>query len=472
MLDITVHPRGSERCLLVFEARAKGTDDSSSQALTTFASFVKPATGLIIQRALDAIKAHAETGSARLPEPTRAEVQAATGQIPTIDDADIEGHRALLRTDVGPIVPEKDGRQRLDQAADTIRTLLDRGAGVVLLADHGPPEHARQLDAIGDLLAERLDRDVALCDSTGEQAARAARKIGSGEVLVLDNVRVAPGEQVEDTAKAHAERPWVRDLAQGTNVFVNDTLSACLNEHASAPGFAELMPAVAGPGLVRELEALETLVQQDEPRVLALGGAKPAERLDLIAHQLTTGRADRVLAGGLVGLMFLETRGVGTGEGTRAVLEEHGVDDQLRQARAILEEHEENLHLPTDVAIERSGERLNVPVDELPAKGRVKDVGPDTATRFASRIQDAEAVLVHGPMGVYEDSPFGQGTHRVLDATASCEAYTVVGGGHTVHALGGDKIEPEDFNHVSLSGKALLPYLAGENLPGLDALEA
>jgi phosphoglycerate kinase len=472
VLDITVHPRGSERCLLVLEARAKGTDEDSSQALSTFASFVKPAAGLIAQRALDTIKAHAETGATDLPEPTRAEVAAATGQIPEAADADLEGHRVLLRTDLGPIVAGQDGTQRIDQAASTIEQLIDRNAGVVVLGDHGPAEQARSLDEIGDLLADQLDRDVDVTDSTGKSAAQAARKVNAGEVLVLGNVREANGELVEDTAKAHAERRWVRELSQSTHVFVNDALSACLPEHASTLGFPELMPSVAGPSLVDELEALETLVQQDEPRVLALGGAKPAKRLDLIAHQLTTGRADGVLAGGLVGLMFLEADGVDTGEGTRSVLEDHGVEANLRQARAILQEHEDKIRLPTDVAIERSGERLNVPVDDLPAKGRVKDIGPETATRFADRLADADAVLAHGPMGVLEETQFGKGTHQVMARAGQADAFTVVGGGHTVHALDEDKVDPDGFDHVSLSGGALLPYLAGENLPSLDALEA
>lgn len=481
VLDFAVHPRGPDRSLLVLEARARANDARSRQALTRFARFVEPAAGLVAQRALGVVEATAEAGregpTRRLPEPTRTEVAAATGRFPTVDDAEIGGRRVLLRADLdAPSLDGEDTRLHLGRAAATIDTLLTRDAGVVVLGqqtpDDGEGRGAPSLEGHAQVLAEVLDRDVRFVDGVDDaDAARAARKTGTGEVLVLGNVLAAEGEMEATDPEAHAQRSWIRRLAGVVDLYVNDDLATAHRAHASVVGLPRQLPTVAGPHLLADLDALDRLGQADRPRVMALGGDDLDRSLDVLAHQLAEGTVDEVLAGGLLGLVLLEVDGVDTGEGTRAMLEEHGALDHVN-ARALLEEHRDEITLPIDVAIERGGERLDVPVEQLPTRGRVGDVGSDTVNRFAASVADAGSVLVHGPMGRIGEPAFERGTHGVLSAAAEADGFTVVGGRETVAAMRRERIGDHELDRVVPGGAALTAYLAGNELAGLVALEA
>lgn len=477
VVDITVHPRGDERCLLVLEARARGLDEESRQALTRYGSFVKPAAALVARRALEVVKARAEAGpdaepqQRQVPEPTPAQVAAATGQLPTLDDVDVEGRRVLLRLDADDTVGASKG-PALRPAADTVRTLLNRDAGVVVLAHRQARDGSvPDLEPVADDLAELLDHDVTYTPHIGDDPAQgAAAKVRPGEILLLGNVLAADGETDDADPEVHAQRPWVQGLAQAVDLYVNDAFPVAHERRASLVGFPELLPSVAGPNLVREIDAVERFSRLDEPRVLALGGDELSASLDVVAHQLTADDADQVLAGGLLGLLFLEADGFDTGEGTRSVIEDHGGRQLLRRARTVLDDHREAIRLPSDVGVERSGERLDVPVDGLPARGRIKDVGPDTTNEFADRIRGAEAALVHGPMGVTEQPPFDRGTHGLLAGAADARGYTVVAGGTTLAALATEHVDGDGFDHTSQASASLLACLAGDRLPAVEVL--
>jgi len=478
VVSLSIHERHGDNGLLVLEARARGLNETGRQRLTRWTGFVKPVLGLLARRVLDVIRTDAEDGrSARVPTPTPTEVEAASGLLATIDDAELTDRRVLLRVDVNEPVEDGRivGRDRLQAAADTIQTLLDRGAGVVVLAHQGRPgredfldlgQHAAILD---ETLAVPVDHVEAIDD---DRAREAAGSVAPGEVLLLGNVRRAEGEMSDISPGGHARRDWVQALASRVDVFVNEAFSACHRSHASLVGFPELLPALAGPGLLAELEALERVGRQDEPRVAVLGGAKPGASLDAMAYQLARDRVDEVLVGGLLAASFLEADGVNTGQGTRALLEEHGYREHGRQARSLLDTYGDRIRLPTDVAVHRNGDRFEVPVDELPARGRIRDIGKDTADSFADHANDAGTLLVHGPMGVYEETPYDRGTHRVFSAAGKAEAYSVIGGGHTVQAMTQLGVPRERFDHVSLAGGALLSALAGEDLPAVEALRS
>lgn len=478
VVSLSLHERHEDTCLLVLEARAKGTDASGRLRLRRWAQFVKPVAGLLARRALDVIRARAEGGPvAALPETTPTEIEAGSGVLPTLDDATVDGRRVLLRIDANSPIEDGriTGRERLQAAADSIRTLLERQAGVVVLAHQGRPgrEDFTDLSQHAEILAELAGTEVRHVEAIeSPEAHQAVDGIDPGEVLLLGNVRGAEGETQAADGARHARREWVRRLAENADLYVNDAFPVCHRSHASVVGFPHLMPAAAGPGLVRELEALERVGEQPAPRVLVLGGAKPVQSLDALAHQLARDRVDEVLVGGLLASAFLEAEGHDTGQGTRALLEDHGHQRHLQQTRSLLETYTDRIRLPTDVAIASDGERLEVPVDELPAEGRILDVGAHTADSFADRVNDAGTALVHGPMGVYEEPPFDRGTHRVFSAASKAPGYTVIGGGHTVHAMTQLGIDAGGFDHVSLAGGALLATLAGEPLPGVEALRA
>lgn len=477
VLDLTVHPRGPDRSLLVLEVRALATRDRSRQALTRFSRFVEPAAGLIARRALAVVQATAEGAkagtSSEVREPTETEIAAATGRVSTLDGAEIEGRRILLRADFdAPLLDGELDPRHLERPAATIRRLANRDAGVVVIGQQTGPEggQAPSLEGHAGILSDLLDRDVRFTDHIDDEtAARAVGKVGSGEVLVLGNTLGAEGETVAVDAATHAKRAWVQRLAETADLYVNDDFAASHGATASVLGLPRLVPSAAGPNLLADLEALDRLGQAEGPRVMALGGADLDRSLDVLAHQLAEGTVDEVLAGGLLGLVLLEVDGIDTGQGTRSVLEDHGALEHVN-ARALLDQHRDRITLPIDVAIERGGERLDVPVDQLPTKGRIGDIGTDTVNRFADHVTDAGSVLVHGPMGVVEDPVFERGTHGVLSAAAKARGFSVVGGRETVTALRTERIDPGRLNHLIPGGRSLTAYLAGDDLPGLAAL--
>lgn len=398
-------------------------------------------------------------------------------RIATLDDLDLHGNRVLVRCDIN--APIEQGRvagtSRLAAAARSIRALIDRGAGVVVLAHQGRPgrEDFVPLEEHAGILADALGHPVEWVPHVeGPEALDAVRAVEPGEVLLLENVRGAEGETDNVAAEEHAQRAWVEALADEVSCFVLDAFPACHRSHASIVAFPVLLPSAAGPLLQSELEALARATEagQERSTALVLGGAKVEDALKVIHHHLKQGLADTVLAGGLVGELMLAAQNFDLGGPTREVLAATGAIDHLERARTLAEDHGDRIVAPVDLAQDLGG-REEIPVEDLPAKGKILDIGEATGQRFAEAIQAADTVVLNGPMGAYEQDGFEHGTAMVLDAMARSDAFTLVGGGHTITAMEKLGHDPADYDHVSLAGGALITYLTGGVLPGLEALE-
>lgn len=475
-------PHGSDRTLLVLEIRAQGTDRGASRTLRRLAPLARVLVAPAADRLLGIVQ---ETGEmlARIEAPDRepapktpaAEPVKRAHGMPTIDALDLDGARVLLRVDANEPVREgrPAGRHRLNAAARSIQALLDQGASVAVLTHQGRPggEDFISLEGHAEILSEILGRQVTyLPHIDDDEAPKAVRTLDPGEVLLLENVRMAEGETTVTSAAEHADRAWVRALADAADAYVDDAFSVCHRAHASVVAFPSLLPSAAGPALLSELDHLDRFAAEDPPRIAALGGAKLSTTIDFIGHQLATDHLDRVLLAGLPGLLFLEADGHDTGEGTRSTLNEHGALEHLKPARALLNEHRERIELPEDVAVRRSGDRMTLSVEDLPGPGRVLDIGRGTVDRFATYIQDAGAALLHGPPGRFEEPPFERGTNSLLRELSTSDAYTIVGGGHTLSAIDELGIDTDGFDRVSLGGGAMLTYLSEDPLPGCEAL--
>ena len=236
-------------------------------------------------------------------------------------------------------------------------------------------------------------------------------------------------------------------------------------------GFPLLLPSAAGPLVQAEVDALEKAAKADGSRVLVLGGSKVEDAMKILAHHLDKDLLDAALLGGLVGELFLIARGHDLGEPTRALLEKADALQYLPMAETLLERFDDQLVTPLDLALEVGGRREDTFVEELPTTHRILDIGAATVDRFRELIQDAEALVLNGPMGVYETPPFDLGTREVLDAAAASPGWSVVGGGHTLTAIDRFKVDRSRFGHVSLAGGALITYLTGDPMPGLEALQ-
>jgi phosphoglycerate kinase len=378
----------------------------------------------------------------------------------SIDDLDVGGATVLLRADLnvpldktGTIVTD-DGRIRA--SLPVIRKLTSRGARVLIAAHLGRPKGADyaeraaggpSLAPVAARLAELLGQKVPLAgDVAGESAAATAAALADGDVALLENVRFEPAE----TSKDDAERAGLaRRLAAMATLYVGDGFGALHRKHAS----------------VYDVPALDP----ERPYVVVLGGAKPSDKLGVIANLL--GQADRIIIGGGMSYTFLTAQGHEMG---KSLLEADKVGE-VRQVLADAAARGVEIVLPvdlvgaTDFAPDAQSDIYDVTA--FPADRESLDMGPATRELFAAKLADAATVFWNGPVGVFEFPAFAAGTLAVAQAIAKVPGLTVVGGGDSAAAVRQLGLPEDAFSHISTGGGASLEYLEGATLPGLQALD-
>jgi phosphoglycerate kinase len=385
----------------------------------------------------------------------------------SVTEAEVRGKRALVRVDFN--VPLRDGEvaddTRIRAALPTIRYLLDRGAAVVLATHLGRPkgkaDPAYSVAPVARRLSELLGQSVAtVSDVAGPEAERAVTALHPGDVLLLENTRFEPGEEVNDPQLAAS-------LARLGDLFVNDAFGAAHRAHASTVGVATLLPSYAGLLLQREESVLSRLLNDPErPFIAVLGGAKVSDKFAVLDHLL--GRVDALLLGGGMANTVLLAEGHQIGS---SLAEPDRVDEARRlidtaQAQGV------RILVPTDVVTARSLDSTNAAVaaaDAVPADEAIFDIGPATVARYCEQIAGARTVFWNGPMGVFERKSFANGTLGIARCVAGAQAFTVVGGGDSLAAIEAAGVG-ERIDHISTGGGASLEYLEGRDLPGIAAL--
>ena len=385
-------------------------------------------------------------------------------------DSDLRGKRALVRVDFN--VPlDDDGRvgddTRIRAALPTIRSLLERGARVVLLSHlgrpKGKPEAKYSLEPVARRLAELLpNEEVTFVESTDTDEALKATRHG-GRVVLLENTRFLGGEEKNDERLSRA-------LAELGDVYVNDAFGSAHRAHASTEGVARyLKPAVAGLLMEKELQYLGAAVADPKrPFIAILGGAKISGKIDVIQNLLP--KVDRLIIGGAMACTFFKAMGLETG---KSLVEADRVD----MAKELLRTGDRKLELPRDASVapslDEGAKAHSVMRDRIPPNEGMFDIGPEAARQFGEIIAGAKTIVWNGPMGVFEKPPFDAGTRAVADAMARATkkgATTVVGGGDSAAAVAELGLESA-MSHVSTGGGASLELLEGKVLPGVAALD-
>ncbi|WP_135533907.1 phosphoglycerate kinase [Halostella pelagica] len=397
----------------------------------------------------------------------------------TLDDL-APDQRLLVRLDLN--APIEDGRaqdhRRFERHADTVQELVDDGHAVVLMAHQGRPGRDTfvSLESHADVLASHLDRAVSFVDDVyGDDALSAIDDTERGDVLLLENVRFLEDEELGDRSpEDHARSEFVQTLAPEFDAYVNDAYSAAHRAHASIVGFPQAMDAYAGRVMVDEYEYNTSIERRDfDGKVtMALGGTKAEDVIAAMDHLDET--VDQFLLGGVVGELFLRSAGYPVGydlpDGTGLY------DDNYEKNEAIIErvldEYGDRIALPEDMAYEdESGDRAEHDVDDIDEKSvSYMDVGHGTVETYAPHIEESEAVLVKGALGVFEDERFNYGTIEVLRAVADSDCFSVVGGGDTSRTVTMYDLGEENFDHLSIAGGAYLRALTGEPLAAVEAL--
>jgi len=388
----------------------------------------------------------------------------------TLDQLQVRGQRVLVRCDLNvPLTRAAGGASaeiaddaRIRAALPTLRELLRDGAAIILVSHLGRPkgyDQSLSLRPVAQRLGQLLAVPVQLAPGVvGADVDACAQALTPGRILLLENVRFEAGETANDPTFAAA-------LAALADVYVDDAFGCAHRAHASTEGVARLLPSAAGRLLEREVLALcATVDDPARPLVAVFGGAKVGDKLGLLARFMQV--ADVVCVGGAMAFPLLVAEGHRVGASPCAAAD-------LERAVELLGEHADcRLELPTDLVIAATGlepDRTAVVGDDLGDGEVAGDIGPRTRQRFTAAIATAATVLWNGPMGRFESPPFAEGTAAVARAVTNTHAVTVVGGGETIEALR-EFGDPARVTHVSTGGGAMLEFLEGRSLPGVQAL--
>jgi phosphoglycerate kinase len=395
----------------------------------------------------------------------------------SIKDLDLHGKRVFIRVDFN--VPIKDGKvdddSRITASLPTIQYAIEHGARVILASHLGRPKGERvdkyRLRPVAEHLAELLKRPVAFADDCiGEAAQSKVNALADGDVLLLENLRFHREEEKNDDE-------FAKQLASLCDVYVNDAFGTAHRAHASTAGITRhVSQAAAGLLMEKELEYLGKAIEDPEhPFAAILGGAKVSDKIPVINALIDRG-VNKLLIGGAMAYTFLKAEGFTVG---KSLVE----DSMLQTALEIKKRAEEKgieVLLPTDHQVVDSyepvkGEKIvtkTIPI-EFTNIGLVgMDIGVETVGHFATALQDARLIIWNGPMGVFEEPPFDQGTIGVAKAVAEAAergATVIVGGGDSVSAVTRAGVA-DRITHISTGGGATLEFLSGDELPGVTAL--
>jgi len=395
----------------------------------------------------------------------------------SIRDVDVSGKRVFIRVDFN--VPIKDGKvdddTRVRAAIPTINYATEHGARVILASHLGRPKGQRvdkySLQPVGEHLAQLLGKPVAFADDcVGAPAEERVAELKDGQVVLLENLRFHPEEEKNDDQ-------FARQLASLCDLYVNDAFGAAHRAHASTAGITKFVKqAAAGLLMEKELDYLGRVINDPQhPFVAILGGAKVSDKIPVI-NALIDRKVDRLLIGGAMAYTFLKAEGFTVG---KSLVE----NEMLETARKIKERCEQShvaLLLPTDHQVVDSYEPIKaghvaaktIPIEFTNAGHAGMDIGTETVSHFANALRDARTIIWNGPMGVFEEPPFDQGTIGVAKAAAAAAdggATVIVGGGDSVAAVSRAGVA-DRITHISTGGGATLEFLAGDELPGVTAL--
>lgn len=392
----------------------------------------------------------------------------------TVRDLDVKGKRVLVRVDFN--VPIKDGKitndNRIVSALPTINYLTEHGAKVILMShlgkiDHKDPEKCEagkkknNMAPVAVRLQELVSAKVTFVPVTrGEELEKAIADMQEGDIVLMQNTRYEKGESKND---ADLAAYW----ASLGDLFVSDAFGSVHRAHASTVGIATHLPSACGFLVQKEIENLSAAIDNPKrPLVAILGGAKVSDKIAVIENLLKI--ADKILVGGGMAYTFLKAQGKEIGT---SLLEE----DRLEMAKEFLAKADGKLILPVDSvvanAFENATEVKTVSNDEIPEGFMGLDIGPKSVELFKEELQGAKTVVWNGPMGVFENPAYANGTIEVCKAISELpDAMTVIGGGDSAAAaiqLG----FKDKFSHISTGGGASLEYMEGKELPGIAIIQ-
>ena len=392
----------------------------------------------------------------------------------TLDDMDLADMVVLTRVDIN--VPMDKGQvtdaTRIERIVPTVNSILEMGGKPVLMGHFGRPKgrHVPEMSLAATVpaLETALRRKVTFAADDGEKSAKDwIAEMGTGDVLLLENMRFYPGEEANDPQ-------FAKKIADLGDVYCNDAFSAAHRAHASTVGVAQYLPSCAGRLMQEELRALENALGNPEHPVTAVvGGAKVSTKLALLSNLID--KVDTIVIGGGMANTFLNAKGYGVGTS----LCEHEMTDTAQDILDKAAAQNTQILLPTDIVVAgefKAGAPCEVvAADACPDDKMILDAGPATVEQIKRVFSLSKTVVWNGPLGAFEIPPFNTATDEAATSAAELtregRLLSVAGGGDTVAALNGSGAG-SDFTYVSTAGGAFLEWLEGKELPGVAALSS
>jgi phosphoglycerate kinase len=386
----------------------------------------------------------------------------------TLDDMTLTGKRVLVRVDIN--VPIENGvvtdATRIERIVPTIKDIQTAGGLPILLAHYGRPKGKvvpeMSLRMVVPALETALGQPVKFADRNYGDASAAMQP---GDVLLIENVRFAPGEEANDPN-------FAARLAGLGDVYCNDAFSAAHRAHASTEALARALPACAGRLMEMELSALEAaLGAPTRPVTAVVGGAKVSTKLELLGNLIN--KVDYLVIGGGMANTFLAAQGIDVGKS----LCEHDLADTARDIMKKANDAACTIVLPSDVVVAwefaAGAKNETVAADACPSDAMILDAGPNAVDAVAEVLRKSKTLIWNGPLGAFEIAPFDTATNAAAQAAAkltkSGALTSVAGGGDTVAALN-QAGAAADFTYISTAGGAFLEWMEGKTLPGVAAL--
>jgi len=385
-----------------------------------------------------------------------------------LDDIQYYGKKVLVRVDFNVAIDNGSVTEdyRIRSAIPTIEYLVKRGAKVILASHLGRPkyrDHNNTLAPVAVRLKEILNRKVDFInDCTGTEVYTKIEKMSFGSILLLENLRYYSEEQNNDPE-------FCKSISSLADIYVNDAFSTSHRKHASTYGAVKNFDIrLSGFSLKKEIEYLSMIrYNPRKPFTLVVGGSKIKDKIGALENLLP--KADKLLVGGGAAYTFLKAKGFKIGNSLFD--EEHY--DWVKNA---LTSFGEKILLPVDHIVSSEENSFSTVTGDIPDGMCGFDIGNETARIYSSEIggNGFGTIFWNGPMGMFEMGQFANGTMNVAKSMALAfwrGAMTLVGGGDTIVALKKSGVSENEVTHLSTGGGATLRFLAGDKMPGIEALE-
>lgn len=388
--------------------------------------------------------------------------------IKTIRDFELTDKVVFLRLDLN--VPIENGKitdeTRIKASLPTIQYALEKGAKLVLASHLGRPkafgDKKYSLEPVANRLTDLLQKEVILIEDPKSEAVKhLLMGLKKNQIILLENLRYEEGETKNSEEFAQV-------LASYSQVYINDAFGASHRAHASIDALPRLMKD-RGIGFLieKEIKMLDQLMENPKrPYLAIMGGAKVSDKIDVIEKLMNV--VDGFIIGGAMAYTFLKARGIAVG---RSLVEQDKIG-YAKEMMARIEARNKTLLLPVDHQV-----TMDIASNKAQISGTASieesfmgvDIGPQTIKNYTSAIQGASTVFWNGPMGIFENPAYAQGTFAIAKALAESNATKIVGGGDSAAAAEASGYA-EKMTHISTGGGASLEYLQGDRLPGLEVL--